>query len=130
RLHDVAVEDGERVAVVDVPDGVEGRAHEDAVQVEADGGEPGAAGGEGGVEVVAGGDARQRLHRPQRVVGEHTAEVAQLDAAQAVGRGGGRIGGVERRRLHEDFLRALEGLLPDADLDLGHSLFDRYRLAR
>ena len=114
RVHHVAVEDRERVAIVDVADRVERGLQANPVDGEAGRREAAAAGGEPGVVLVVGGDAGQRLHRTQRVARGDARQGHQLLAVVAARErrrrfGGGRgTGRRHRHRLREPGRLALE----------------------
>ena len=57
--------------------------------------EAAAADAELAAQIVAGGDAGQHLHRAQRIVGQHAAQVLDVGAAEDLLRRRARIGGAE-----------------------------------
>ena len=79
----VAVEDRQRVAVVDVADRVEGRGEADPVDGEPGRVEAASAGGETGAKLVVRGEPGQGLHGAQRVARGHAREGHQLLAVEA-----------------------------------------------
>ena len=69
---------------------------EHAVEEEPDMGDARAAHGEFGVEIVAGGDARQRLNRTDRVREQTARQILQVGAVQRAFRGRVGLDGLER----------------------------------
>ena len=81
--------------------------------------------GEARVEVVARGNTRKRLHRPQRVVGHDVREVAQLHALERLGERLVTVV-VEDRDGNVHRLRMFDRVLAKADLEVFRGSRDRF----
>ncbi len=83
-LEDIAVDHRNRPAVVHLLNGVQQERRGDAFEREVHLPHAGAADRELAAEIVAGGDRRQHLHRPKRVVRQDAAQLLQLASADRV----------------------------------------------
>ena len=96
---------------------VKRRVQQDAVEVQADAAVIGPAKGEARVEIVVGADAREALHRAQRVVGQHAGQVLGVVAGQDQRVGAILARGFEGSGLHHHGLGAAESFRAEDDFE-------------
>ena len=116
-FHHVAVEGGGGAGDLLALQHVERRVQQDAVQIQADAAEIGAAQGEARVEIVVGADAGKALHGAQRIVGQDAGEILGVVAGQHQSGGAVLARRFEGAGLDFDGVGLAEGFGAEDDLE-------------